>query len=176
MSETKKVFKTFTIADYNEEEQWLREQANKGYHLQSVYPCVYIFEVGEPKDVIYRLEFKEKKPDADYLQLLADYGWEQCGTINDFYYFRKEASQTTNPDEEQLFSDAESKYHMIEKIWKRKFLPVIAILLLIEVMDVFSLFSGIDIIILLVDLFWGIYLIRIGVKLYKLKKALKDQM
>lgn len=45
MSKTKTFLRLFTIADYEEEEQWLRSQHQKGWKLQKIYfPCFYVFE------------------------------------------------------------------------------------------------------------------------------------
>ena len=45
--------KLFTIADYEEEELWLREQSRKGWKLvKMVPPLFYTFEQTEPEDVI----------------------------------------------------------------------------------------------------------------------------
>ena len=57
MSKTKTFLRLFTIADYEEEEQWLRSQHQKGWKLQKIYfPCFYVFEECQPEDVVYRLD------------------------------------------------------------------------------------------------------------------------
>ena len=43
----------FTIADYEDEEVWLRRQHQNGWKLvKLIVPCFYIFESCEPEDVI----------------------------------------------------------------------------------------------------------------------------
>ena len=70
----------FTIADFKEEEVWLREQSLEGLHLlRMIVPCFYIFEKGEPEDTIYRLDFTNNSDDRDYTRMLEDFGWENCG-------------------------------------------------------------------------------------------------
>lgn len=64
MSNTKTFTRIFTIADYEEEENWLREQSRKGLHLQKmIQPFIYIFEVGKPEEMIYRLDYRNAKGD-----------------------------------------------------------------------------------------------------------------
>ena len=50
----------FTIADYEEEEIWLREMHKKGWRLIDMTPpCFFRFEACQPQDVIYRLDYKD---------------------------------------------------------------------------------------------------------------------
>lgn len=56
MSETKVKIRFYTIADFNEEEIWLRKEHQSGWKLvKMVPPCFYHFEKCQPEDVIYRL-------------------------------------------------------------------------------------------------------------------------
>lgn len=51
-------WKFFTIADYEEEEQWLREQSRRGLMLEKFTPPLkYEFRETEPADMIYRLDY-----------------------------------------------------------------------------------------------------------------------
>ena len=94
MSETKTMIRFFTIADYEDEEIWLREQHRKGWKLQRmIVPCFYIFEACTPEDVIYRLDYRNNEEDSEYLQLFRDYGWEQFARCMGWLYFRKSASE-----------------------------------------------------------------------------------
>ena len=82
----------FTIADFKEEEVWLRERACEGLHLaRMVAPCFYIFEKGAPEDVIYRLDFPDNGEDRDYARMLTDFGWENCGRCMGWVYWRRRA-------------------------------------------------------------------------------------
>ena len=57
---TKTVTRFFTIADFIEEEKWLREMHNQGWKLSKMTPpCFFTFESCEPEDVIYRLDFRD---------------------------------------------------------------------------------------------------------------------
>ena len=58
----KTVIRFFTIADYEEEEIWLRKQHRSGWKLTGMTPpCIYRFESCEPEDVIYRLDFRNNE-------------------------------------------------------------------------------------------------------------------
>lgn len=91
-----------------QEETWLRQMAQSGWHLQSIgFPGVYTFAAGEPRDDVYRLDYlKERKDFAAYVQLFADAGWERVGEYNHWQYFR--ARNTGGPPPE-IFTDTTSK-------------------------------------------------------------------
>lgn len=128
MSKTKMMIHFFTIADFEEEEQWLRKQHSRGWKLvQTVIPCFYFFEACEPEEVIYRLDFKNHTDDSDYRQMFEDYGWEYFNTCMGWLYFRKPLASMESEQEGEIFSDYESKSRMIEHIIKKRMLPVMAI-------------------------------------------------
>ncbi|MBQ1690677.1 MAG: DUF2812 domain-containing protein, partial [Firmicutes bacterium] len=67
----------FTIADYEDEELWLRYKHREGWKLVSMTPpCFYHFESCEPEDVIYRMDFKNNTQTPEYMQMISDFGWE----------------------------------------------------------------------------------------------------
>ena len=67
--------RVFTIADYEEEEAWLRNQHKDGWKLvKMIPPCVYLFEACEPEDVIYRLDYRNSRQTDEYMQMLKDFG------------------------------------------------------------------------------------------------------
>ncbi len=75
MNETKLKIRFFTIADYIEEEIWLRKMHNEGWKLvKMVPPCFYKFEKCEPEDVIYRLDFKDNTENPDYMKIMISDG------------------------------------------------------------------------------------------------------
>ena len=93
MNERKTELRFFTIADYEEEEVWLREEHRKGWALLKVTPpCFYVFERCEPEDVVYRLDYKNGEESGEYFQLFRDYGWENCGRCLGWLFFRKSAA------------------------------------------------------------------------------------
>jgi len=125
---TRREIKFFTVADFIEEEEWLRRMHNSGWRLVTfTLPCFFVFESCEPEDVIYRLDFKNNSENADYMQMLADYGWEYIGHCVGWLYFRKSAAQLTNESEGELFSDNESRIDMLERIMKTRILPLLII-------------------------------------------------
>lgn len=126
----KRFFKFYTISDWIEEEEWLREQSKKGLKLCKLNPPIsYVFEETEPEDVIYKLEYRNAKAEFDCNQMYKDYGWEFCGSCFGWNYYRKPASQINSENEGELFSDKDSKIEMLERIIKTRMLPLIALFL-----------------------------------------------
>ena len=94
MSECKTVLRFFTIADYEEEEQWLHQQHSRGWKLvKMIPPCFYRFEKCQPEDVVYRLDYQNGQENGNYFQMFHDYGWEYLGQCVGWLYFRKSAAQ-----------------------------------------------------------------------------------
>ncbi len=128
-TEVKKCYRFYTLTDYEKEEQWLREMANQGWLLKDVNLIVYTFIKTEPKDIVYKLDFQnsDESPDAEYLQMLEDYGWTYLFALNHYRYLYKEATGIEGEDE--IYTDNESKYEMLKRIIKYKMLPILAIFL-----------------------------------------------
>ena len=113
---TMKQFRWFWAWDDEKEEAWLREMAQKGWHFQSVsLPGNYVFEQGQPRDDVYRLDHfvDTKNTKADYLQLFLDAGWDYMGEMNNWQYFRKTVVDGEVPE---IFSDNESKSKKYQRI------------------------------------------------------------
>ena len=130
---TKRTYKAFYLCDYDREEQYLTEMHAKGWAFvppdENGFPALegQKFEACEPADVVYKIGFNPKKSDREsYIQMFSDYGWEYCGIVNDFYYFRKNADGVS-PEELDIFSDDESRLDMAKKVLKTK-LPILLIL------------------------------------------------
>ena len=118
----------FTIADYEEEEIWLREQHKNGWKLvKMVPPCFYTFEQCEPEDVIYRLDYKNNENTDGYFEMLSDFGWEYVGKCVGWLYFRKPADTAETVEDGELFSDNESKAEQVSKIIKTRMMPIATI-------------------------------------------------
>ena len=124
MAETKTVFRFFTIADFEEEEAWLREQHNMGWKLKNAAVFLYTFERCAPEDVIYRLDYKNGEESEDYLQLFRDYGWEYFDHNAGWLYFRKPAALIESEEEGELFSDNSSRIDMVRYIIRTRLLPL----------------------------------------------------
>lgn len=120
----------FTIADYEDEEIWLREQHKNGLRLvRTILPCFYIFEECTPEDVVYRLDYKNNRQSGEYLQLFCDYGWEHFNNCVGWMYFRKSASDVQVENDGEIFSDADSKIEMIQHVIKTRMLPILVLFL-----------------------------------------------
>jgi len=112
----KRVFKYYTIADWEREQNWLTEMASQGWRFLKTNGFFYTFERWEPENVAYRLDYSGLREGdrGDYYAMLRDYGWEYLQDINGFSYFRKPADGVSK-EELELFSDGESRIKMIKK-------------------------------------------------------------
>ncbi len=120
----KTVVRTFFAWQEEKEEKWLREMSNEGWHLTGVGFFNYRFEKGEPRDMIYKFDFKVlRNAEMDeYILNFKDAGWEYIGSFGAWYYFK------TNADGDhslELYNDNRSK---IEKY--KRLLLVLGIIIL----------------------------------------------
>lgn len=79
MKNQKRELKFFTIAEYEQEQEYLRRRHNEGWRLLKVtLPGIYLFEACEAEDVIYQLDYhKEGLGSQDtYVKMFKDCGWE----------------------------------------------------------------------------------------------------
>lgn len=130
MSERKTWVRFFTIADYEEEEQWLRAQHKSGWKLvKTVLPCFYIFERCTPEDVVYRLDYRNCTENGDYLQIFRDYGWEYFNRCMGWLYFRKPVAETDAEQDSEIFSDDVSRLDMLSHVVNTRMLPLIIVFL-----------------------------------------------
>lgn len=179
MAERKTKIRFFTIADYENEENWLRSQHRAGWKLvKMVPPCFFTFEACEPEDVVYRLDYKNGQESGDYLRLFQDYGWEHCGTCLGWLYFRKPAGE--NPEDGEIFSDDASRLEMIDHILKTRLLPLAVIFLCCVVPNFTRAVSTSDpaawVLTLVFSALMGLYvflLLYCGIKLRKLREKYK---
>ena len=183
MNKTKIRF--FTIADYEDEEIWLREQHRNGLKLvRMIIPCFYIFEECEPEDVIYRLDYQNKKLGSDYWKMLEDFGWEYFAHCLNWNYFRKKAADISSEEEGELFSDNASKVEMISSVMNTRYIPLLVIFICCIIPNLSRLLSG-DIngpwsrvFAIIYSLLFVIYIYLIlhcGSKLRKLKEKYSNQ-
>lgn len=118
----------FTIADYDREEEFLREQHRRGYKfVRFMLPCFYYFEACEPEDVIYRLDFSgtNREDKQSYRQMFEDYGWEYMFDAVGWSYFRRPAAE--KEEDNAIFSDAQSRLDLIGRITKRRMVPILVV-------------------------------------------------
>ena len=140
-------YRFFTIFQYKQEEEYLRQQHNNGWRFTKLNALIcYRFEKCEPQDVVYQLDYN---PDgiahkAEYVQMFRDCGWEYLQDYVGYSYFRKPTSEM-NGDEE-IFSDDSSRDDLMKQVINRRvrFLPLIAIFLCIIIPQIFfqSQFGG----------------------------------
>lgn len=104
----KKIFKFIFAWQDEKEEEWLREMSLKGWKFKSFFWFRYKFEKTEPKDVIYKLDYKSttNKDIDEYLKIYEDAGWEHVDEFAGWNYFRIDAKDCVLPD---IYSDNASK-------------------------------------------------------------------
>lgn len=156
--------KLFFLWQDEQEEAWLRQMAQQGWHLSSVAPLVYTFVRGEPRDVVYRLDYLTVKGDyEEYKQLFKDAGWELVGTMLSWQYFRKPAS-AKGPKE--IYTDAESKVERYRRVlaYLVIFLPVYVTLLVAD------LPGPITVLMALIVLLWAYSIVRIIGRMRQLQR------
>ena len=125
----KKIHKVFTIADFEKEEDFLREQSKRGYELVDYTGLTcYRFKKCEPKDVVYRLDYcgAEVTDKEAYIQMFRDYGWEYLFDRFGWSYFRKEVA---DGEDVEIFSDNTSRLGLVQKVLKTRMLPILIMVL-----------------------------------------------
>ena len=126
----KTMIRFFTIADYEEEEKWLRKQHQNGLKIvELIPPCIFVFEECEPEDVIYRLDYKNSEQTEEYMQMLKDFGWEYFGHSVGWLYFRKPAKAVESEQDGELFSDNASRVDLVSHVVKTRLIPLAVIFL-----------------------------------------------
>ena len=126
----KTMIRLFTIADYEDEELWLRKQHQNGWRLvRVIVPCFFIFESCTPQDVIYRVDYKNGGQTEEYMQMVQDFGWEYFAKKVGWLYFRKPANAADAEGEDELFSDSGSRLQMVRHIVRTRILPITLIFL-----------------------------------------------
>ena len=170
----KTFYRIFTIADYEEEEAWLREQHKKGWKLvRMIPPCFFTFASCEPEDVIYRLDYKNSSQSAEYMQMLKDFGWEYIGDCLGWLYFRKPAEAAETEEDGELFSENASRVEMVSKIVRTRLVPLGVIFLCCVVPNVLRAgsegWSAFRIFFLAMFVIYVYLLVHCGVKLKKIR-------
>lgn len=181
MSEKKTMIRFFTIADFEEEELWLRRQHRMGWKLISVAPpCFFTFESCPPEDMIYRLDFKSGDMNDDYFQLFRDYGWEDFDQYAGWIYFRKPAAEAETEADGELFSDGLSKVGMVKKIVLTRLLPLLVIFLCCLLPSWLRMFEGgifnvLSYVLYALVLLYIWLIVYCGVKLTRLRKKYEEK-
>lgn len=107
-------YKLHFVWEDEKEEQWLRAMARQGLHLvKANQMCRYVFRVGAPEDVVYRLDYLPRaRKDASYFQLFEDAGWEHAWACTGWQYWRKPAGG----GEPEIFTDRQSKVAKLRRV------------------------------------------------------------
>jgi len=128
MNEQKRFFRMFWAWDDETEEAWLSQMAQRGWHLVRPALGFYPFVQGDPKNVVYRMDFKAGDKDmAEYLQLFADAGWQHVGALGGWQYFRKEAAEGGTLE---IYTDNTSKIQKYQRVITLLivFLPILIVM------------------------------------------------
>jgi hypothetical protein len=112
---TKTVFKLFGAWNDRREENWLKEMASKGWHLESAAVVFYKFRRGEPADMTYRMDFQTagKFDKKEYLDLFRDAGWEFVGRNGAWFYFRTPTGKGKEPEIHTDMASRIAKYRRL---------------------------------------------------------------
>ena len=163
---TLRKYKWFWPWQDEEEEAWLREMSQQGWHLSSAgIPLKYDFKSGEPEDIVYRLDYPgySRLDKEDYLQLFMDANWEFISERTGWFYFR----QPTQPGEElEIYTDAESKISRYQRL--QIFLWILALPLFMGVINTRGKF--IFFIIVPLFLIYIYMIIRVYLRINQLKR------
>lgn len=134
MKDKKYVHRSYWVHQYEKEEEFLSDMRSKGWKFVALYkglPTKYEFEACEPEDYVYQLDYVETENDTeDYHQLFQDAGWTEImpwpAVGGKWYYFCKKSGNA----KERIYTDAESRYQMVDKLWKRFSLFLLVCILL----------------------------------------------
>lgn len=96
-NQRKSVWNFFTIAQWEEEEQWLNQMARNGWNLVRIDFLVrYVFERGTAGEYIYKLDLPDKTihgiGDAEYCNFLAECGITMICKQKQWLFLRKRAA------------------------------------------------------------------------------------
>lgn len=124
----KREFKYFTITQWKQEQDYLREQHKKGWKFTRVSGfCCYHFEKAEPEDVVYQLDYNPEgiEHKGEYIQMFQDCGWEYLQDYVGYSYFRKPVCEMQG--EEEIFCDDASRLDMMKRVFQGRMLPLVCI-------------------------------------------------
>lgn len=133
--ENKSMIRRFSVADFEEEQEFLSLQHSLGWKLKSIRRGLYTFEKSAAEKIVYQLDYNPMDKDEDeYIQMFMDYGWEFIQKYKSRYYFRKTESETECKN--NIFSDTESKAEMCKKLINRRLLLLIPLTIVIAILNV----------------------------------------
>lgn len=101
--------------DYDKEEKWINEMAEKGWHLEKFASIRFVFKKDELGKYIYRNEFiggLSKKEKEDYFELLKDSGVTIVHECFCWVYLKKPKAE----GDFELYTDTSSKIDYFNRI------------------------------------------------------------
>ncbi|PEX82932.1 DUF2812 domain-containing protein [Bacillus cereus] len=116
--ETKRVLKFFAAWSLEKEEAFLRKMHQQGWALQK-YNVMYTFKKTEPKDVIYKADFRldykdSKEKQKEYIEIYEMCGWRHVTTFTKWNYFCKEVEEENElPD---IYSEKETRIQKLKEL------------------------------------------------------------
>lgn len=141
--EIKKLWRFYSVADYEKEEAFLNEMARAGWNLTAVGFCRYIFRRGNEGEFIYKLDMVERSESDEvkesYFNFLSDCGIRVVGDFKDWIYLQKPASE--GPFD--MKDDTYARLRHVNKVYSFS---------LRTVCNLLRLFAGIMVILILLQL------------------------
>ncbi|MBQ1939854.1 MAG: DUF2812 domain-containing protein [Alistipes sp.] len=141
-SEMKKVWRFYTIAEYEQEEQWINEMAKEGWNLTAVGLCRYIFRRGTPGEYIYKLDIVERTASDEvresYFNFLTECNIRVVGELKDWLFLQKKAAEGPFDMKDDIYA----KLRHINKIYSftmRTFCRLLTIFALIALFCIVGL-------------------------------------
>ncbi|PEE44780.1 DUF2812 domain-containing protein [Bacillus pseudomycoides] len=137
--EIKKTLKFFAAWNLEKEEAYLRKMHQKGWAFQN-YNFMYTFKKTEPKDVVYKADFKldnrnSQMNQKEYIEIYEMSGWKHVTSFTKWHYFSKEVTDDNElPD---IYSEKETK---IEKLMD--LMRFFAIIFVIEMLGMYLNYFG----------------------------------
>ena len=121
--------------DHKDEEKWINDMAEQGWHLKKFWPFVHVFEKGNPGEYIYRNEMVIGRKN-DYFEFLETMDVEHVHHFGVWSYFRKKRAD--GPFD--IYSDSTDKIRYLTQI-NRLFIPACIVNILATIMNVVNLFQ-----------------------------------
>jgi hypothetical protein len=90
----------------HKQEAWFESMSRKGWHLRDVDFLTYTFECGQPKEYVYRLDYRPDKDAPDYIDFVQGAGWQYIGKMTGWLYFRAPAEEGRTAE---LYTDPDGK-------------------------------------------------------------------
>lgn len=143
MKNTKTEVRFFTITEWEKEQDYLRQQHQKGWKFIRVnFIGLYHFEKCEPEDVIYQLDYNPERLEhkEEYVQMFRDCGWEYLQDYVGYSYFRKAAALMDG--EEEIFCDDASRADMMRRVFKGRMIPLFIVFFLLILPNLYTQFQN----------------------------------